>query len=376
MIYNEVCGLRLSALAMGCMRLPTKGENHEIDMEATREMVAYAMEQGINYYDTAWGYHGGNSEPVMGEILSEYPRDRFYLASKFPGYDLNNMSKVEEIFEAQLKRCRVDYFDFYMFHTVSESNIEEYLNPKNGIFDYLVRQKRNGRIKHLGFSTHGSLETMERFLKAYGEEMEFCQIQLNWLDWHFQNAKAKVELLNAWKLPVWVMEPVRGGRLCNLQENYAERLRALAPDRSLPEWAFRFVQSIPEVKITLSGMSNFDQLKENIETYRSHEPLSEKEFHALLELAKEMTAVGTYPCTSCRYCMEYCPQQINIPWMIEVYNAKIYAGSEFKAPDAFRMLPEGQRPSGCIGCRSCEAVCPQNIKISEMMSAFAARLIY
>ena len=376
MIYNEFKGKQLSALGMGCMRLPTKGENNDIDMEASREMVAYAMKNGINYYDTAWGYHGGASETAMGEILSEYKRESFYLASKFPGYDLDNMPHVKEIFEKQLEKCRVEYFDFYMFHNVNELNLEEYLNEKHGIFEYLLEQKRNGRIKHLGFSTHGSFETMERFLKAYGSEMEFCQIQLNWLDWHFQNAKAKVEMLNAWNIPVWVMEPVRGGHLCTLDEKYKERLCEVAPERTLPEWAFRFIQSIPEAIVTLSGMSNFDQLKENIDTYKTLEPLSEKEFQLLLDIAREMTSVGTLPCTSCRYCTDHCPQGINIPWLIELYNGYIYSERDFIAPMAIRALPEEKRPSGCIGCRSCEAVCPQNIKISEMMADFSSRLKY
>lgn len=374
MIYNEFKGKQLSSLGMGCMRLPTKGENNEIDVEATKEMVAYAMAKGINYYDTAWGYHGGCSETVMGEVLSEYKRDSFYLASKFPGYDLGNISRAQEIFETQLKKCRVEYFDFYLFHTVTESNIDQYLDPKNGLFDYLVEQKRNGRIKHLGFSTHGSIETIERFLKAYGHELEFCQIQLNWLDWLLQTAEAKVELLKKWNMPIWVMEPVRGGRLCNLEDKYRERLVAIEPQRSLPEWAFRFIQSIPEVKMTLSGMSNFDQLKENIDTFATNEPLSDDEFGLLLEIAREMMAVGTYPCTSCRYCIDYCPQGINIPWIIEIYNGKIYSGREFTTPDAFKMLPAEKLPSGCLGCQACEAVCPQNIKVSEMMKDFASRL--
>lgn len=183
MIYKNFQGKKLSALGLGAMRLPVvDGNDSLIDVDASKEMVAYAMEQGINYYDTAWGYHGGNSELVMGEILKEYPRDSFYLASKFPGYDLGNMGKVEEIFEKQLEKCQTPYFDFYLFHNVCELNIDGYLDEKNGIFDYLMEQKKNGRIKHLGFSTHGTLETMERFLKAYGKDMEFCQIQINWLD--------------------------------------------------------------------------------------------------------------------------------------------------------------------------------------------------
>ncbi|MDE7233676.1 MAG: aldo/keto reductase, partial [Ruminiclostridium sp.] len=214
MIYKSFGEKKLSALALGAMRLPTvDGDDSRIDETRTAEMVDYAMKNGINYYDTAWGYHSGNSEIVMGKCLKKYPRESFYLASKFPGYDLSNMTKVREIFEKQLEKCQVDYFDFYLFHNVCEMNINEYLDPKYGILDYLLEQKKNGRIKHLGFSAHGSYDVMKRFLDAYGKHMEFCQIQLNWLDWSFQNAKEKVALLEEYKLPVWVMEPLRGGKL-------------------------------------------------------------------------------------------------------------------------------------------------------------------
>ena len=216
MIYKDYQGIKLSALGMGTMRLPLiDGDDTKIDEAAAKEMTAYAMEKGINYYDTAWGYHGGNSELVMGRILKEYPRDSFYLATKFPGYDLSNMPKVKEIFEKQLEKCQVDYFDFYLFHNVCEMNIDEYLNEKHGIYDYLMEQKKNGRIKHLGFSAHGSYDVMKRFLEKYGDAMEFGQIQLNYLDWTFQEAKEKVELLKEYHIPVWVMEPVRGGVLAS-----------------------------------------------------------------------------------------------------------------------------------------------------------------
>ena len=208
MIYKDYQGLKLSALGMGTMRLPViDGDDARVDEAAVKEMVAYAMEKGINYYDTAWGYHGGNSELVMGRTLKEYPRESFYLATKFPGYDLSNMGKVEEIFEEQLRKCQVDYFDFYLFHNVCEMNLDEYLNEEHGIYRYLTEQKKNGRIKHLGFSAHGSYEVIKRFLEAYGEVMEFCQLQVNYLDWTFQNAKEKVELLREYHIPVWVMEP-------------------------------------------------------------------------------------------------------------------------------------------------------------------------
>lgn len=194
---------------------------------AAFEMADCAMSRGVNYYDTAWGYHGGNSEVVLGRALARHPREKFYLADKFPGYDLANMDKVEEIFEMQLKKCGAEYFDFYLFHNVCEMNIGGYLDEKFGIHKDLTEQKRDGRIRHLGFSPHGSLEVMERFLDAYGEDMEFCQIQLNYVDWSFQNAKEKAARLNRRNLPVWVMEPLRGGRLANLPEKAAELLGSM-----------------------------------------------------------------------------------------------------------------------------------------------------
>ena len=258
MIYKDFQDLKLSALGMGAMRLPViDGDDSKIDEAAAKEMVAYAMEQGVNYYDTAWGYHDGNSELVMGRALKEYPRDRFYLATKFPGYDLSNMTKVEEIFEKQLEKCQVEYFDFYLFHNVCEMNVDAYLDEKYGLYDYLMKQKANGRIRHLGFSSHGSYDVMERFLEKYGKSMEFCQIQLNYLDWSFQDAKAKVELLKKYHIPVWVMEPLRGGRLANLTDEEEARLKAMRPNEKIPAWAFRFLQSIPEVTVILSGMSTF-----------------------------------------------------------------------------------------------------------------------
>lgn len=375
MIYRDFCGKKLSALGMGCMRLPVTDEkNSSIDKSATREMIDYAIKNGVNYFDTAWGYHDGESENIVGEILSEYPRDSFYIATKFPGYDVSNMTKVEEIFEEQLKKCRVDYFDFYMFHNVCESNIEEYLDRQYGIYDYLMKQKENGRIRHLGFSSHGTLDTMKRFIDAYGKDMEFCQIQLNWIDWKMQNAKAKVEMLKEQGIPVWVMEPVRGGKLATLEEEYANELRTLRPDATPAEWSFRFLQSIPEVVVTLSGMSDMKQLIENIATYGEEKPLSEKETEKLFSVADAMTSKTTLPCTACRYCTTHCPMELDIPNLIDLYNEHVYSGGGFLAPMAIGSLPDDKKPSACLSCRACEAVCPQNIKISEMMSDFVEKL--
>ena len=375
MIYSDYKGIKLSALGLGCMRLPcVDGNNASVDMEAAEKMVAYSFEKGINYFDTAWGYHSGMSEPVMGELLSKYPRDSYYLATKFPGYDVSNMDKVEEIFEKQLLRLKTDYFDFYLFHNVCEKNIDGYLDEKFGIYKYLTEQKKRGRIRYLGFSTHGSLHTMKRFLEAYGKDMEFCQLQVNWLDWDFQNAKAKIELVRSYGIPVWIMEPVRGGKLAALAPEYMERLRAFRPDATAAEWAFRFLQSLPEAVVTLSGMSNMEQLAENINTYAEACPLSKDEMDALLEIAADMTSKTALPCTSCRYCVDHCPMELDIPRFIELYNEHVFSDGGFIAPMALDAVEEDKRPSACVGCRACEAVCPQGIKISEMMSDLTERI--
>lgn len=373
MIYKKFQDIELSALGMGTMRLPLISQNEaEIDEAASAEMVEYAIRHGVNYFDTAWGYHSGNSELVMGKILSEYPRDSFYLATKFPGYDVSNMDKVEEIFEKQLEKCRVEYFDFYLFHNVCEKNINEYLDPKYGILDYLIKQKENGRIRHLGFSAHGSYDVMKRFLEAYGEHMEFCQIQLNYIDWSFQDAKEKVELLDEYHIPVWVMEPLRGGKLASLSDENTAALKALRPDEGIPAWAFRFLQSIPSVTMILSGMSNFAQVQDNIHTFETEEPLNETEMKTILNIADKMA--NGVPCTACRYCTDHCPQGIDIPSLIKMYNEHTFTGGGFLAPMLIESLPEDKRPSACLACRSCEAVCPQEIKISEILTDFTEKL--
>ena len=371
MIYKAFQGEQLSALGLGAMRLPTAPDG-SIDKAAAAEMVAVAMKNGINYYDTAWGYHNGQSEPVMGELLAAYPRESFKLASKFPGYDLANMGKVTEIFEKQLERCRVEYFDFYLFHNVCELNIDGYLDPANGIYDYLMAQKANRRIRHLGFSTHGSLDTMRRFLEAYGKDMEFCQLQINYLDWTLQDAKEKVELVSSYGIPVWVMEPLRGGKLANLGAEHSARLQAVR-NESIPAIAFRFLQAIPQVTVTLSGMSNMEQLCDNIKTFSEDKPLNGVEFDGILQVAQDMLK-NLLPCTSCRYCTEYCPQGLDIPRLLKLYNEHAFTGGGFIAPMALQRVPADKQPSACIGCRACEAVCPQQIKISEAMADFAKRI--
>jgi len=375
MIYKEFKGKKLSALGMGCMRLPTYGEDKTIDEAKTAEMFDYAIKNGINYFDTAWGYHDGKSELVVGKLLEKYPRESFYLASKFPGYSKETWGRAKEIFEKQLEKCRVDHFDFYLIHNVSEGNIDAYLDEKYGDVMYFVKMREEGKIGHLGFSTHANLENMRRFLDKYGKYMEFCQIQLNWLDWRLQKAEAKVAMMKEYgNIPVWVMEPVRGGKLATLDEAYAKQLQAHREDESIPAWAFRFIQSIPEVCVTLSGMSDFEQVKANIKTFSEEKPLSGDEWNTLMSIADSMVGRKTLNCTACRYCTTYCPQGLDIPRIIEHYNEHTVSGRSEVSPRMIASYAEDKLPTACIGCRSCEEVCPQNIEISEMMSDFAAKI--
>ena len=375
MIYKDFQDLSLSALGLGMMRLPVfDGDESRVNEDAAMEMVDYAMAHGINYYDTAWGYHGGNSELAAGRALSRYPRESYFLATKFPGYDLANFGKTEEIFEEQLKKCQTDYFDFYLFHNVCEMNIEQYLDRSYGTYDYLIEQRRSGRIRHLGFSCHGDLDVMRRLLEAYGADMEFCQLQINWFDWDFQNAKAKYELVQSMGIPVWVMEPLRGGKLAALGEEYMEKLRAYRPEESAAGWSFRFIQSLPGVKMTLSGMSSMEQLRQNLATYETDAPLNGEEQAALLAVAREMAARTAVPCTGCRYCTSYCPLELDIPKLLELYNEHVFTGGGFLAPMVIDSLPEEKRPSACLACGACAAVCPQSIDIPTVLADFCERL--
>ena len=374
MIYRDFQDMKLSALGFGTMRLPViDGDDGKIDEAAALQMFETAMENGINYYDTAWGYHNGNSELVTGKALANYPRDSFYLATKFPGYDRSNWGKVKEIFNRQLEKLQVDYFDFYLFHNVCEMNIDAYLDDeKYGIYTYLMEEKKKGRIKHLGFSCHGDMRVLKRFLDAYGKDMEFCQLQLNYLDWSFQNGKEKVDLLKEWNIPVWVMEPLRGGSLASLKGDYETCLKELRPEEEIPAWAFRFLQTIPSVTMILSGMSSQDQLEKNLKTFAEDKKLNEEEMKTLDRIAGEMTSLGTVPCTACHYCVSHCPQGLDIPHLISLYNEDRFTGGGFIAPMALSALPDDKRPKACIGCRSCEQVCPQQIKISEVMADFSS----
>lgn len=367
MIYSDFQGKKLSMLGFGAMRLPLN-EDGSVNEALTERMFDLAMAQGVNYIDTAYPYHGGASERVVGRILKKYPRDKFYLATKFPGHQISSSYDPKAIFEEQLEKCGVDYFDFYLLHNVYENSLETYLDPKWGIIDYLKEQKRQGRIKHLGFSTHGSVELIKTFLELCGDDMEFCQIQLNYLDWTLQDAKGKYELLTERGIGVWVMEPVRGGKLCKLSEEEEAKLKALRPEESIASWGFRFLQGLPNVKVVLSGMSDMAQVEDNLRTFEERHPLSKEEQKAILAAAEGMK--NSVPCTACRYCCDGCPQEINIPLMLEIYN-DLQVTPTFTVSMRIEGIPQENQPSACIGCGACASVCPQGIDIPKVLSSLS-----
>ena len=366
MIYSNFQDKKLSMLGFGAMRLPMN--DGAINEALVGEMVAYAIEHGVNYFDTAYPYHGGMSERVMGWVLGKYPRETFYLEDKFPGHQTLESYDPAPIFEEQLRRCGVEYFDFYLLHNVYEKSMDVYLNPDYQILEYFKEQKRLGRIKHLGFSTHAQLSTMAHFLEICGDDMEFCQIQLNYLDWTLQNGKEKCELLEKYNIPVWVMEPVRGGKLANFTHPDFTKAR---PDASTASWGFRFLQGIPNVQMILSGMSNMDHMIDNVKTFAEPDPLNDTELAMVLNIAEGMK--NSIPCTGCRYCCDGCPMELDIPTMMSICSDIRFA-PVVNSVMMIQALPEEKQPSACVACGKCTQICPQGIDIPGVMKELAERL--
>lgn len=373
MKMKEFKDIKLSNLGFGAMRLPTLSDG-SIDEPQVQKMVDYAIEHGVNYFDTAYPYHAGKSEIVMGRCLSKYPRDSYYLATKFPGHQIRGKYHKDSIYDPatvfadQLKKCGVDYFDFYLMHNVSDHAIDYYLDPEWGILDYFIEQKKQGKIKYLGFSTHGSIPCMARFIEAYGEHLDFCQIQLNYLDWTLQNAQGKWQLLKNAGLPIWVMEPLRGGKLANIEGEAGEKLKSLRPDESIAAWALRWLQGIPNVTVILSGMSEFSQMVDNVKTFSGGRSISDDELDLLYDIAESMKK--GVPCTSCRYCCAGCPKHLDIPNLLRLYNDFRYAPNLMTKLEMMGMKPE-ELPDQCIACGKCKIACPQNIDIPNELKGLS-----
>jgi len=370
MLYRKFKDIQLSLLGFGTMRLPTLDDG-SIDETLVEKMTDYAIAHGVNYFDTAVPYHKGESERVIGKALSKYDRSKWHLADKYPGHQIWTKYDPEAMFESQLKKCGVEYFDFYLLHNVYEHSIDRYLDRDMGITEYFIKQRELGRIKHLGFSSHAEMPTLTRFLDAYGSEMEFCQIQLNYVDRTLQKAAQKYEMLSAKNIPVIVMEPLLGGKLANLPTDDSARLHALRPDESDAATAFEYLKELDNVAVVLSGMSNFEQMKQNIDTFSYSRPLDDDTLALLYDIADRMTDM--IPCTACRYCTGDCPKKLDIPRLLAVYNELKFTPVTNIAMRV-EELPDDKKPSACIGCGKCTKLCPQHIDIPTQMKAFADAL--
>ena len=370
MLYKSFQNLRLSALGFGTMRLPMRKDGSGvIDQEEVDRMVDAAIREGINYFDTAYPYHNGKSEGAIGRALARYPRESWYLADKFPGHqNVHGVTEMQprDVFEDQLKRCGVEYFDFYLLHNVNENSMNYYCNPDKHCLEYFLDQKAKGRIRHLGFSTHAGPEALQRFVDAYGKDLEFCQIQLNYVDWTLQDAKKKCEILREAGLPVWVMEPVRGGKLAAFGEETEAEMRMLRPNESTAAWAFRWLQTVPKPTMILSGMSCLSQMEDNLRTFSEEKPLNDREITVLENIAKGMQ--GTIPCTGCRYCCAGCPVGLNIPMIMSLSNELQVGGNNMNTMMRYSGLGDGKRASDCIGCGQCREACPQKIDVPAEMA--------
>lgn len=355
--------VKVSLLGMGCMRLPkVDPEKEDIDYEKAQEIIDYAYANGVNYFDTAYGYHGGQSELFVGQALKKYPRESFFLASKMPIWCVKEKGDVERIFNEQLQRCQTDYFDFYLFHSQNAANFQKC--QEFGVYEFLSQMKAEGKIRRLGFSFHDTPEVLRHICDTY--PWDFAQIQLNYLDWEMQDAKAQYQILNDREIPVIVMEPVRGGALASPCEAADILFREERPDKSVASWAIRFAASLPGVLTVLSGMSNMEQVRDNVDTMTRFEPLTDREREVIDEALEAYRKKDTVPCTGCRYCMD-CPFGVDIPKMLSLYNHYVLDRDGEDYLEAYEAQPESERADQCQACGACMEKCPQHIRIPDQM---------
>lgn len=355
--------VKVSLLGMGCMRLPkVDPEKEDIDYEKAQEIIDYAYANGVNYFDTAYGYHGGQSELFVGQALKKYPRESFFLASKMPIWCVKEKGDVERIFNEQLQRCQTEYFDFYLFHSQNAANFQKC--QEFGVYEFLSQMKAEGKIRRLGFSFHDTPEVLRHICDTY--PWDFAQIQLNYLDWEMQDAKTQYQILNDREIPVIVMEPIRGGALASPCEAADILFREERPDKSVASWAIRFAASLPGVLTVLSGMSNMEQVRDNVDTMTRFEPLTDREREVIDEALEAYRKKDTVPCTGCRYCMD-CPFGVDIPKMFSLYNHYVLDRDGEDYLEAYEAQPESERADQCQACGACMEKCPQHIRIPDQM---------
>ena len=362
-------------LGFGLMRLPEK--DGTIDIEHLSRMVDAYMQSGMNYFDTAYVYHGGNSEKAIWEALvKRYSRDRFMLATKLPAWCMKTPEDRDRIFNEQCERCGVDYFDFYLLHSIEDGgNGETY--ERLDCFNWALQKKAEGKIRHFGFSFHGSPAYLIQVLDKH-PEVEFVQIQLNYADWKNPVVRSGelYEILHGRNIPMIIMEPVKGGTLASLTPELEAMYKAIRPEASVASWALRFVGSLPGVMTILSGMSTRDQMEDNLSTFRNFEPLSAEEKKTVEKVKTIMLNVPQIGCTSCRYCTPGCPMNISIPDVFRALNTMTLYGDVFR-PKAFYggVIGLGHgRASECIGCGQCEGVCPQHLPIISLLKEASSKL--
>ncbi|MBO4864657.1 MAG: aldo/keto reductase [Eubacterium sp.] len=358
---------KMPKLGFGLMRLPEK--DGQIDIEHVKRMVDKYMQMDMNYFDTAYVYHGGKSEVAAREALvKRYPRDSFMIATKLPAWEIRQESDIDRIFNEQCERAGVDYFDLYLLHSVEDgNNYDTYV--KYDCFSWGVKMKEEGKIKHFGFSFHGSPELLETILDEH-PEVEFVQIQLNYLDRTnpVVRSEALYNILHERNIPIIVMEPIRGGMLASLSPEQEAKYKAIRPDKSIASWALRYVGSLPGVMTILSGMSAEEQMDDNISTFTDFEPLSEVEMTAIDEVTADILSIPQIGCTACKYCTPGCPMQISIPDVFRTINTLRRYPDDWRAKNFYSgVASRGGKAGDCIGCGQCEGVCPQHLPIIELL---------
>ncbi len=363
---------KMPKLGFGMMRLPEN--DGKIDHEQVCAMVDKYMQTGMNYFDTAYVYHGGRSEVAAREALvKRYPREEFMLATKLPAWEIKKQEDVERIFNEQLERAGVDYFDFYLLHSIEDgSNYDTYV--KYDCFDWCMKRKAEGKIRHFGFSYHGSPELLETIVDAH-PEVEFVQIQLNYLDRTNPVVRSQrlYEILHERNIPIIVMEPVRGGMLANMAPEIEAKFKARQPEKSVASWALRFVGSLPGVMTILSGMSSEEQVNDNIGTFTDFEPLAEDELKIINEVTEELLGMPQIGCTACKYCCDGCPMKISIPDVFRTINTLRRYPDDWRSKNFYSgLIQRSGKASDCIGCGQCEGVCPQHLPIIEKLRDVSA----
>ncbi len=356
----------VSLLGLGAMRLPCKTAvkreaNPLIDYKKGQQLVDAAYNSGVNYFDTAYMYHAGKSEKFIGTALKKYPRDSYFLADKLPIWMCPKKTDMEKIFQKQLARTGADYFDFYLLHSLNKENFDKCEEFK--AYDFLLEKRRQGRIKNIGFSFHGTIEDLKHIIAAHS--WDFAQIQMNYLDWKNQDAKTQYQLLTDAGIPVIVMEPVRGGKLSAVESEIEKMFKNAKPDNSIASWAMSFVASHSNVITILSGMNSLEQIYDNVKTLSDFHTFSEREFQICENAAAMMNKSQVIPCTGCDYCSQ-CPKDVRISTIFAAYN-KIKTGelSIEKGKELYSKIDK--KADLCIGCRKCSDHCPQGIEIPERL---------